>query len=118
MNGRMVVNVTERRSRQQIRDETRRRLIDAAAHVFAEHGLAKARLEDICTRAGYTRGAFHWHFTSKEELLLAVLRDRMLSRVAATDVVVASARGPASFNAEQRRRSEAVPFAQRRGWAL
>ena len=52
---------------------TRDRLIAAAAEVFAEDGVAAARLEDIAARAGFTRGALYWNFSGKQELLHAVL---------------------------------------------
>src|SRR5579884_4031124 len=52
---------------------TRDRLIAAAAEVFAEDGVAAARLEDIAARAGFTRGALYWNFADKQELLHAVL---------------------------------------------
>ncbi|UBH07227.1 hypothetical protein K8P10_002738 [Leucobacter sp. Psy1] len=53
--------------------ETRARLIDAAAEVFVEEGLQGASVESICSRAGFTRGAFYSNFSSKEELFLAAL---------------------------------------------
>lgn len=53
--------------------ETRGRLIDAAAEVFVEEGLRGASVESICSRAGFTRGAFYSNFSSKEELFLAAL---------------------------------------------
>lgn len=55
------------------RRETRARLIDAATDVFVEEGLQGASVESICTRAGFTRGAFYSNFSSKEELFLAAL---------------------------------------------
>lgn len=55
------------------RRETRERLIDAAAEVFAEDGLQGASVESICSRAGFTRGAFYSNFSSKEQLFLATL---------------------------------------------
>ena len=57
--------VTSRR-----RETTRRRLLDAAAQVFAEEGLDAASVEAICERAGFTRGAFYSNFDSKDELFL------------------------------------------------
>lgn len=99
-------------------EETRRRLLDAAAEVFAETGFAKASLEEIARRAGYTRGAFHWHFSTKEELLVAVLRDRLSRRVAATDLVVDAAKDFAAFNREQRSRTTPISAPERSGWAL
>lgn len=52
------------------RENTRARLLDAAATVFAEVGLDGASVEDICERAGFTRGAFYSNFDSKDELFL------------------------------------------------
>ncbi|WP_119727545.1 TetR/AcrR family transcriptional regulator [Thermomonospora amylolytica] len=58
------------------RAETRRRLLDAALDVFAERGLRGASIEEVCDRAGYTRGAFYSNFRTLDELLLAVADDR------------------------------------------
>ncbi|WP_261167143.1 TetR/AcrR family transcriptional regulator [Microbacterium sp. Marseille-Q6965] len=52
------------------RENTRARLLDAAAQVFAEVGLGGASVETICERAGFTRGAFYSNFDSKDELFL------------------------------------------------
>lgn len=52
------------------RENTRQRLLDAAAQVFAEVGLDAASVEAVCEVAGYTRGAFYSNFDSKEELFL------------------------------------------------
>jgi AcrR family transcriptional regulator len=42
-------------------------LLRAAEAVFLEHGLDRARVEDITARAGRSKGAFYLHFESKEE---------------------------------------------------
>lgn len=60
-----TVTVTSRR-----REATRRKLLDAAAEVFAEEGLDAASVEAICERAGFTRGAFYSNFETKDELFL------------------------------------------------
>jgi AcrR family transcriptional regulator len=52
------------------RENTRARLLDAAAQVFAEVGLDGASVEAVCDRAGFTRGAFYSNFESKDELFL------------------------------------------------
>jgi len=54
------------------RENTRARLLDAAAQVFAEVGLGGASVEAIVERAGFTRGAFYSNFDSKDELFLAL----------------------------------------------
>lgn len=65
-----------RGSRQQARTEaTRRKLLAAAEKIFARSGYEAARLEDIATAAGYTRGAFYANFESKEDIFFALLED-------------------------------------------
>lgn len=49
---------------------TRRRLLDAASEVFAERGFHGSSVEDICDRAGFTRGAFYSNFASKDDLVI------------------------------------------------
>jgi len=54
--------------------ETRRLLVEAATEAFAEQGVFSASLVDITRRAGQrNRGAVHYHFGSREGLLVAVL---------------------------------------------
>lgn len=58
---------SERRAR------TRAALVAAAAEVMAAKGLDRASLDEICARAGLTRGAFHGNFASREALIEAVM---------------------------------------------
>jgi len=53
---------------------TRRKLIDAAARAFADHGVYRASLIEITRQAGQrNRGALHYHFGSRTGVLCAVL---------------------------------------------
>ena len=68
------------------RSATRARLLEGALDVFAERGFHGASVEDICERAGFTRGAFYSNFGSKDELVLALFQattDRLLEQIAA-----------------------------------
>ncbi|MFF3689464.1 TetR/AcrR family transcriptional regulator [Streptomyces sp. NPDC002187] len=58
------------------RAQTRRRLLDAALEVFADEGFGRSTVEQVCERAGYTRGAFYSNFTSLDELFLAMWEER------------------------------------------
>jgi AcrR family transcriptional regulator len=51
-------------------DETRERLLDAAAEVFAERGYERAGVAEIARRAGLTTGAIYSRYAGKAELLL------------------------------------------------
>ena len=55
------------------RAATRHALLDAAAEVFAAQGLHGAAIEEVCERAGFSRGAFYSNFSSKRQLFLEVL---------------------------------------------
>lgn len=59
------------------RDETRQRIIAAAADVFAEHGVVGTTVEQIALAAGFTRGAFYSNFTTKEGLAVAMLEEHL-----------------------------------------
>lgn len=54
------------------RRQTRSRLLAAALDAFAERGFHASSVEDICERAGMTRGGFYSNFASKQELFLAL----------------------------------------------
>jgi AcrR family transcriptional regulator len=52
-------------------------ILDAATQVFTERGYRGATVEAILERAGLSKGTFYWHFESKDELMLAVLAERV-----------------------------------------
>lgn len=54
------------------RRQTQARLLDAALDAFAERGFHGTSVEDVCERAGFSRGAFYSNFSSKEELFVAL----------------------------------------------
>ncbi|ARQ67576.1 ScbR family autoregulator-binding transcription factor [Streptomyces marincola] len=54
---------------------TRRICLEAAAEVFDECGYEGASIAAILERAGLTRGALYFHFSSKEELARGVLAE-------------------------------------------
>lgn len=52
--------------------QTRTSILLAAAEVFDERGYSTATITEIIARAGVTKGALYFHFTSKEDLALGV----------------------------------------------
>jgi AcrR family transcriptional regulator len=62
----------QRWTRERRLEHTRSLLLDAAEEVFAEKGFMAASLDDIAYVAGYTKGAIYKHFSTKEDLFLAV----------------------------------------------
>ncbi|MBN2308926.1 MAG: TetR family transcriptional regulator [Candidatus Hydrogenedentes bacterium] len=53
--------------------ETRKRILDAALHVFAAKGYSRATFVDVARRIGMTKGAVYWHFENKQALLAALI---------------------------------------------
>lgn len=58
---------------QQKREHTFNRLLETGFEVFCEQGYANTTLEDITSRAGYTKGAFYVHFKNKEDFFFQLL---------------------------------------------
>lgn len=56
-------------------EETRRRITEAAIERFSAEGYKAASVDEICFRAGVSKGAFYYHFKTKRDLFLALLRD-------------------------------------------
>lgn len=56
------------------REQTRQRLVEAGAEVFARQGLAGARIADIAKSAGVAMGTLYTHFPDKEALFAEVMR--------------------------------------------
>jgi AcrR family transcriptional regulator len=57
--------------------EGRDELLAAALRVFARRGYTQAGVDEIAAEAGYSKGALYWHFSGKEDLLQALLEERI-----------------------------------------
>jgi AcrR family transcriptional regulator len=71
------------------RRQTRERLVTAATELFAEKSVEATSVEELCERAGFTRGAFYSNFDSKEELCLEIVRQRGQQLLATTERALA-----------------------------
>jgi AcrR family transcriptional regulator len=56
---------------------TRRQLLLSARAIFARDGFQSARIEDIASRAGKTRGAFYANFEDKEDVFFAIFEEEL-----------------------------------------
>lgn len=56
-------------------ESTKRDLLAVAAEVFARHGYAATRMDDVIAASGMTKGAIYFHFRSKKELARAVVNE-------------------------------------------
>ncbi|HEX5613966.1 MAG TPA: TetR/AcrR family transcriptional regulator [Acidimicrobiia bacterium] len=54
--------------------DRRDQLLDHAARLFAERGYHPTAVSDIVASLGVGKGVFYWYFSSKEELLVEILK--------------------------------------------
>lgn len=76
-------------------------LVAAALDLFVARGYAVTRLDDVATRAGVSKGTLYLYFESKEELFKAVVRERIVPLLEASQ---RSLEQPAANSAELIRR--------------
>jgi len=68
-------------------------ILAAALALFAEHGFAATRLEDVARRAGLSKGTIYLYFPTKEALFRAVVRQGVVPNIAAMEALAASHTG-------------------------
>lgn len=56
-------------------EATRRRILDSAVELFSEHGYGETGLADVLQLAGVSKGAFYYHFDSKEAVATAIIEE-------------------------------------------
>lgn len=56
------------------KDQTQRRIVEAAYYLFYQRGFTRVGVEEIAERAGITKRTLYAHFRSKDDLLAAALR--------------------------------------------
>lgn len=59
--------------REQLREERRKQILDAALIVFSEQGFHASNVSDVAAQAGVSQGTIYWYFESKEELISAAI---------------------------------------------
>jgi AcrR family transcriptional regulator len=67
------------------KQQTRERLLAAAAQMFAERGYSDTSVDAVAEKAGYSKGAVYSNFADKEDLLFALVEkhcDEMLAAIA------------------------------------
>ena len=75
-----------RLDRRAMKERTRQRLLDAATIVFARRGIEAASLDEVAEAAGYTKGAIYSNFSSKTDLIAALMDRRITQQAAAAEV--------------------------------
>jgi AcrR family transcriptional regulator len=58
-----------------VKEQRRQHLIDAAWRCVARGGYRSLSVDDVCSEAGLSKGAFYTYFDQKQDLLVALLDD-------------------------------------------
>ena len=69
------------------------RIIEAAASVMGREGYAGTSMKDIAQEAGIAQGLIHYYFASKDELVMAVLKQACSQMLAETRAAFERAEG-------------------------
>jgi AcrR family transcriptional regulator len=85
------INSASRAPRQ---DNRRQQLLDVAARLFRERGYHVTSMRDIAHEVGMLSGSIYYHFSSKEELLLAVYEEGLRHIAEQVDAAVAERNTP------------------------
>src|SRR3954466_11788620 len=91
-----------RAARSEDRD-ARDALLTAALRVFARRGYRDAGVDEIAAEGGYSKGALYWHFSGKEDVLTALLEERVDAPMREQVGVLASAPPDQDMSAEASR---------------
>ncbi len=59
---------------QELSEERKNEILDAALQVFAELGPQEASVDDVVKRAGLSKGTLYWYFKSKDRLIGALMK--------------------------------------------
>ena len=66
----MAMSLEKQQQTTQLR---RKQIIDAAMELFDQNGYSNTKISDITKKAGISKGLTYRYFTSKEEIVTAVL---------------------------------------------
>jgi AcrR family transcriptional regulator len=62
--------------REDVSEERKEQILDAATEVFAQKGFDSARMDDIVEETGLSKGALYWYFKSKDDIIFGIM-DRL-----------------------------------------
>jgi AcrR family transcriptional regulator len=68
-------------NKEQRKIESRNNILNAAEKYFTEKGIGETDIDEICRISNLTRGAFYYHFPTKQQFLLELL-NRWVNKMA------------------------------------
>lgn len=89
-----VTDVVDDKTKRTRRKEARpAEIIEAAMHMFVEHGFAAAKLDDVAKRAGIVKGTLYRYYDTKEDLFRAVVQVAVSAHIQAIEQAAKAFRG-------------------------
>ncbi|SNB73051.1 transcriptional regulator, TetR family [Agrobacterium sp. 719_389] len=88
----MFIAMTNAHERKKQPEIVRRNLLDCAAKLAADQGVAALSVQAVADAAGVTKGGLFHHFASKQALLEAVMADLLSALDAEIDVLISQDR--------------------------
>ena len=76
------MNSLDTAHRRRRKDARPQELLEAALAVFVEKGFSATRIDEVAQRAGVSKGTLYLYYTSKEDLLKAVIAEHLSDRIA------------------------------------
>ncbi|MDZ7543799.1 TetR family transcriptional regulator, partial [Clostridium perfringens] len=56
-------------------NKTKRAIFESAIKVFSSYGYTGATMDEVVARAGVAKGSLYYHFKSKEELFMFIIKE-------------------------------------------
>ena len=81
-------------------DQTKERIVEAAAQTLVKHGYHQTSMKDIAAEAGVAPGLAHYYFETKEDLLVAAIEHGCQPLMRAWEAAGVSLSGPMPEDAD------------------
>jgi AcrR family transcriptional regulator len=88
-----MATAVERLSKSQQKEDTRRKILESAAEVFASKGFHGSVVDDIVRASGTSKGAVYFYFESKEQIFFSLVEDYVTSLAQQMHLAVQRGRG-------------------------
>lgn len=88
-----MATALDRLSKSQQKEETRKRILEAAAEVFASKGFHGSVVDDIVKASRTSKGAVYFYFESKEQIFFSLVEDYVTTLAERMHVAVQRGRG-------------------------
>jgi AcrR family transcriptional regulator len=73
---------------EELEQQRKKQILDAAERVFSERGFDKARMDDIVKESGLSKGALYWYYKSKDAIIRALLDRVFISEMREAEELV------------------------------